>query len=65
MILKRRIVQWWTQLIPALRRLPADDRGYSAEAVIMTMVLTAIGLTVGSIFSDEIVAAARDIVFHD
>jgi hypothetical protein len=60
-----RLTAVWIHLTMALRRVPGNDRGYTAESVVLTMVLVGVGFAVGRVFDDEIVAAARSITFTD
>ena len=53
------------RLSMALRSIPGNDRGYSAEWIILTGLLATTGLVAGGIFHDDIIAAARDITFSD
>ncbi|WP_181785684.1 hypothetical protein [Streptomyces phytophilus] len=59
----RRLTALRTHLAEVLGSIRGNDLGYSAEATILTGLMAAIGLTVGGIFRDEIVAAARSITF--
>lgn len=60
-----RLTALWVHLTMALRQIPGNDRGYSAESVILTGLLAGTGLVVGGIFHDDIIAAARRVTFTD
>jgi len=46
-----------------IHRLAADDRGMTTEEVIWIAGLSALAITIVSIFGPEIIAAARNVTF--
>ncbi|MDT0307268.1 hypothetical protein RM780_09865 [Streptomyces sp. DSM 44917] len=61
--MKKQLLRLRARLVLLLARLTADDRGYSAEATILTGLLTGVAAGVGFVFGDDIVAAAENINF--
>lgn len=61
-MIKSRLAHQRRRLVQFLARLAADDRGYSSELVVVTMALVLLGITVGRIIGDEVIAAAESIV---